>query len=73
MAPEGPARPDCAWSRLGLLGALCGAATVLFAVGAFVEHSYLTDSNWIYAADTGALAIALAGNALLFLAILALR
>jgi hypothetical protein len=45
----------------------------LFAIGAFVEHGYLTDSNWIYAADTGALVIALAGYALLFFVIIALR
>src|SRR5262249_24897538 len=49
------------WSRIGLMGAVFGSATVLIAMWAFVEHSHLTDSNWTYAADTGTLAMALAG------------
>jgi hypothetical protein len=61
------------WSSIGLMGAVLGAATVLIAMWAFVEHSHLTDSNWTYAADTGTLAMALAGYALLFLAILTQR
>jgi hypothetical protein len=55
------------------MGAVFGAATVLIAMWAFVEHSHLTDSNWTYAADTGTEAIAFSGYTLLFLAILALR
>jgi hypothetical protein len=61
------------WSRIGLMGAVFGAATVLIAMWAFVEHSHLTDSNWTYAADTGTQAMALSGYTLLFPAILALR
>jgi hypothetical protein len=61
------------WSRFGPLGAVFGAITVLVATWTFVEFSHLSDSNWVYAADSGALAMALAGYALLFLAILALR
>jgi hypothetical protein len=64
------------WGDLGLLGAMFGAITVLVAMWTFVEFSHFSDSsdsNWVYAADTGTLAMALAGYALLFLAILALR
>jgi hypothetical protein len=61
------------WGDLGLLGAMFGAITVLVAMWTFVEFSHFSDSNWVYAADTGTLALALAGYALLFLAILALR
>jgi hypothetical protein len=61
------------WSRTGLLGAVFGAITVLVVMWTLVEFSYFSDSNWVYAADTGTLAMALAGYALLFLAILALR
>jgi hypothetical protein len=61
------------WSRISLLGAVFGAITVLVAMWTFVEFSHFSDSNWVYAADTGTLAMALAGYALLFLAILALR
>jgi hypothetical protein len=55
------------------MGTVVGAATVLIAMWAFVEHSHLTDSNWAYAADTGTEAMALSGYTMLFLAILALR
>lgn len=61
------------WIRIGLLGAVFGAITVLIAMWTFVEFSYFHDSGWVYAADTGTLAMALAGYALLFLAILTLR
>jgi hypothetical protein len=61
------------WGRLGLLGAVFGAITVLVAAWTFVEFSYFHDSGWVYAADASTLALALSGYTLLFLAILALR
>lgn len=61
------------WGRLGLLGAVFGAVTVLVAAWTFVEFSYFHDSGWVYAADMGTVTMALAGYALLFLAIPALR
>jgi hypothetical protein len=61
------------WGSLGMLGAVIGAVTVLVAAWTFVEFSYFHDSGWVYAADTGTLALALTSYALLFVAIMALR
>jgi uncharacterized membrane protein len=61
------------WGRLGLLGAVFGAVTVLVAAWTFVEFSYFHDSGWVYAADMGTVTMALAGYVLLFLAVLTLR
>ena len=52
---------------------VCRPVTVLVAAWTFVEFSYFHDSGWVYAADMGTVTMALAGYALLFLAILALR
>jgi hypothetical protein len=61
------------WSGYGLLAAVFGAITVLVAMWTFVEFNQISDSGWVYAADTSVLAMALTGNALLFAAILLLR
>jgi hypothetical protein len=54
-----------------LLGAICGAATVLIALATFTAPHVFT-TGWNYAADNSTVAIALAGYAILFLAILAI-